>query len=212
MRGAHQAGSRPAVQHRCAGRARGGARRVREPRQCGHSWPASLAALRPPGLGRHGPQMWRPGGRPGKEGGGSRELSPAEAAPRTEPLPGPGSRWHTARAHSRCLMSTCGWRPSRDSGARPAPAVCLAPWPCAVGGGPGPTVAAVRRPLGPAEREGLSPAAAGTRRGNCSWQRAQRALRSWHRHLCNSMTAERRAPCLPSAGLRAAAAVFPAGD
>lgn len=38
------------------------------------------------------------------------------------------------------------------------------------------------------------------------------ALRSWHRHLCNSMTAERRAPCLPSADLLAVAAVFQAGD
>lgn len=46
--------------------------------------------------------------------------------------------------------------------------------------------------------EGLS-LAAGTRSSNCSWHRAQRALRSWHWHCCNSMTAERRALCLQSA-------------
>lgn len=61
--------------------------------------------------------------------------------------------------------------------------------------------------------EGLRPTAlAGTRRGNCSWQRARRALASWHRRRRNSVTAGRQAGRLQSASPHTApAAVFQAG-
>lgn len=81
------------------------------------------------------------------------------------------------------------------------PTVRSAPGHCDVGRGPGPQCPQPELPgigLATTAWEGLNPTAAGTRRGNCSWQRAQRALRSWHRHRRNSMTAEQRALCLQS--------------
>lgn len=184
-----------------------------------HSW-AGQGRAAPSAWGcAHLPRLravWAPDVPAGREvwgGGGGESCQHAPAAtsgasPGAEPLPGP---WPPLGMRP-CARRPCG-RPAGqprgplgDSGAPLRfPNRLLSVQPLALGRvrQPGPVAAGIR-----AAREGLSPAAvAGTRRGNCSWQRAQRALRSWHRRRRNSVTAERQALRLQSADPHAAPAV-----
>lgn len=186
------------------GREGGGAgRALGEPRKCG-------TQLGGPGPGcTHLPRLrevWAPdvpaGGRAGEDRAVSMLMLPPwgpgqEQSPSQAPgLPMEHGPVRTGRAAGRKA-------PGGPSGTLGLPAV--SPALCCLFG---PAVAGVH-----AAREGLRPAAlAGAPRGNGIWQRARRALRSWHWHRCNSVTAGRQALCLRSAHPHTApAAGFQAG-
>ena len=204
---------------RGAGGEGGGAERaLGEPRKCGtqlgRPGPGCTLCLglRPPpqtqsGMGSRC-TSWE-----GGVGGGGRELSTCSCShlgglARSRAPPGPLASPRNAALCTQALRppGRTARGPLGDSGAPLRfPNRLLSVQPLALGRvrQPGPVAAGIR-----AAREGLSPAAvAGTRRGNCSWQRAQRALRSWHRRRRNSVTAERQALRLQSADPHAAPAV-----
>lgn len=182
-------GSRGNVEHSWAGR--------------GRAAPSAWGCTHLPRLG----EVWAPDVPAGREGWGGEscqhEQSPSQA---------PGLLWNAA-LHAQAVW-LAGRPPEAPLGLWSSPqcpqlsAVCSAPWCGDVGSSPRPTLAGI-----PAAWEGLSPAAlAGTQRGNCCWQRAQRALRSWHGHRRNSVTAGRQAPQFAErAPTHCACRVFQAG-
>lgn len=169
-----------------------------------HSWASGgrlhplLGLHPPPQIPRCGLQMCRLGGR-GGEGRAvcmlARHLG-GLARSRVPPRP-QGSLWNAAPSGTLGLPAVSPALPSLFS---PLARRCREQ--------PSPVPAGSR-----AAPEGLRPTAlAGTRRGNCSWQRARRALASWHRRRRNSVTAGRQAGRLQSASPHTApAAVFQAG-
>lgn len=171
--------------------------------------PLPGAAPTSPDSERYGLQMCQLGGRQGRGGESCQHAHPATlgAWPGAESLPGSRPpRGTQPEAHGPWPRPPAGTRGL--PAASPALPGLFSPLARRLQEQPSPVPAGSR-----AAPEGLRPAAlAGTRGGNCSWQRARRALGSWHRRRRNSVTAGRQARRLQSAYPHTApAAVFQAG-